>query len=229
MIKAVLFDMDGILYDSMPSHVRAWSETAQQHKLAFNPDDFYLWEGRTGGSTIDNLFRNTYGRDATKQEINALYAEKAILFSRYFNGQLINGIHEVLKNVKDLHLESLIVTGSGQYALIEKVATDFKDYFERTKMVTSFDVKIGKPHPEPYLIGLRKAGVEAHEAIAIENAPLGIQSATAAGIFTIAVNTGPLQDALLFDAGAEVLYHDMPSLANHIPHLIEYLNTPAVI
>jgi HAD superfamily hydrolase (TIGR01509 family) len=227
MIKAVLFDMDGVLYNSMPSHVRAWSEIARKYNLSFSPDNFYLWEGRTGGSTINNLFQNTFGRNADQSEINTIYTEKARLFSNYFNGQIMTGVKDVLKSVKDLGLDMLIVTGSGQNGLIEQVESDFKGYFTREKMVTSHDVKMGKPHPEPYLTGLLKANVKADEAIVIENAPLGIESATAAGIYTIAVNTGPLPDVTLFESGAGVLYHNMPSLANHLPHIIEYLNSPA--
>ena len=47
--------------------------------------------------------------------------------------------------------------------------------FQRDHMVTAFDVKYGKPHPEPYLMGLEKAGVQANEAIVVENAPIGVQ------------------------------------------------------
>jgi beta-phosphoglucomutase-like phosphatase (HAD superfamily) len=72
-------------------------------------------------------------------------------------------------------------------------------------MVTAFDVKHGKPHPEPYLMGLEKAGVSASEAIVIENAPLGVEAAHAAGIYTIAVNTGPLSPKVLLDAGADIV------------------------
>ena len=46
--KAVLFDMDGVLYDSMRFHARAWYETATHHQLISTPELFYLYEGRTG-------------------------------------------------------------------------------------------------------------------------------------------------------------------------------------
>ena len=59
-------------------------------------------------------------------------------------------------------------------------------------MVTAFDVKKGKPDPEPYLIALRKSGVKPNEAFVVENAPLGVRSSVAAGLFTFAVNTGIL-------------------------------------
>ena len=80
-------------------------------------------------------------------------------------------------------------------------------------MVTGFDVKRGKPDPEPYLMGLQKAGIRAGEAIVVENAPLGVESAHGAGIFTIAANTGPLEDSLLRDAGADIVVPSMMEVA----------------
>lgn len=211
--KAILFDMDGVLYDSMRYHARSWKETADRHHLLNTPEDFYMFEGRTGESTINELFQHTFGRDATTEEKETIYQEKADLFNRYNDSQPMPGAADVLQCVKDCGLQTLVVTGSGQRSLIDRLNLTFPGMFERDKMVTAFDVTYGKPHPEPYLIGLQKAGVNANEAIVIENAPMGVQAAVAAGIFTIAVNTGPLPDAVLWDAGANLLLPDMKALA----------------
>ena len=80
--------------------------------------------------------------------------------------------------------------------------------------MTAFDVKYGKPHPEPYLMGLEKAGVAPNEAIVVENAPIGVQAGKAAGIFTVAVNTGPLDGQVLLDAGADLLFSSMQALCD---------------
>jgi HAD superfamily hydrolase (TIGR01509 family) len=220
MIKAVLFDMDGVLYDSMPSHIRAWSETAAHYQLDYIADDFYLLEGCTGEYTINLLFQRTFGRDATPEECQEIYNKKADLFAQYNDGSPIPGAAEVLQKVKDSGLDMLVVTGSGQKSLIEKLTQDFPGCFQQEKMVTAFDVVHGKPHPEPYLMGLKKAGVEAGEALVVENAPMGVQSAVAAGIFTIAVNTGPLPDKVLQDAGAGLLFPNMSSLAKSFQEII---------
>lgn len=88
-------------------------------------------------------------------------------------------------------------------------------------MVTAFDVKHGKPDPEPYLMGLQKGGdLKPNQAIVIENAPLGIESAVRAGIFTIAVNTGPLPDSVLADAGASVVFDSMETLLERMPEIL---------
>lgn len=211
--KAVLFDMDGVLYDSMRFHARSWYETATRHQLISTPEIFYLYEGRTGESTINELYQKTFQRDATDEEKRSIYEEKALLFNQYNDGKQMQGAADVLKAVKASGLETLVVTGSGQHSLIDKLKHSYPGYFERDKMVTAFDVKYGKPHPEPYLMGLKKAGVAANEAFVVENAPMGVRAGVAAGIFTIAVNTGPLEDQVLLDAGADLLYPDMEALA----------------
>ena len=218
MIKAVLFDMDGILYDSMPSHVKAWKETMCLFGVEASLEEFYLYEGRTGASTINILFNRTWGRDAMPEETEKIYAQKSRRFIELESSESkpMTGALDVLKKVKSLGLKRVIVTGSGQLSLIDKLQKDFPGYFEKDLMVTAYDVKFGKPHPEPYLMGLHKAEIQADEALVVENAPLGVKSAKAAGIRTIAVNTGPLSNEVLLDAGADWIFPDMKTLAEHI-------------
>ena len=109
----------------------------------------------------------------------------------------------------------VIVTGSATHALLDRVNAAFPEIFSPELMVTAFDVRHGKPNPEPYLMGLRKANIIASEAVVVENAPLGIQAAHAAGIYTIAVNTGPLRDEVLKEAGADLVLPSVPYLAEH--------------
>lgn len=222
--KAILFDMDGVLYDSMRFHARSWYETATNHQLQAVVEDFYLFEGRTGESTINELYQRTFHRDATDEEKKAIYDEKAALFNKYNDGQPMTGADKVLAEAHRFGLQTLVVTGSGQHSLIGKLEHTYPGCFSREKMVTAFDVKYGKPHPEPYLMGLQKAGVNANEAFVVENAPMGVEAGVAAGIFTIAVNTGPLPDQVLLDAGADLLYPDMTSLANDWEKIIEIVS-----
>ncbi|MDR0546739.1 MAG: HAD family phosphatase, partial [Dysgonamonadaceae bacterium] len=80
MIKAVFFDMDGVLYNSMPSHVQAWYDVATSWGIEASIDEFYLYEGRTGQSTINLLFNRQFGRDATPEEMQRIYEQKAQRF-----------------------------------------------------------------------------------------------------------------------------------------------------
>jgi beta-phosphoglucomutase-like phosphatase (HAD superfamily) len=97
--------------------------------------------------------------------------------------------YDLLNKIKGQNLEIFVVTGSGQPTLIDSLEENFPGIFQKEKMVTAFDVKNGKPNPEPYQKALKKSGLKAWGIVVIENAPLGIESAKAAGLFTIAVNT----------------------------------------
>lgn len=219
--KAVLFDMDGVLYDSMRYHSRSWFETATHHGLKCTPEIFYMYEGRTGDSTINELYQKTYHRDATDEEKKAIYAEEAALFAKYNDGEAMPGAADVLKVVADCGLQRVLVTGSGQHTLINKLERTYPGSFTPEKMVTAYDVKYGKPFPEPYLMGLQKAAVAADEAFVVENAPMGVEAGVKAQIFTIAVNTGPLADEVLLDAGADLLLPDMATLALYWPFIMK--------
>ena len=216
-LRAVLFDMDGVLFDSMPAHCRSWVEAAHEQGLMMEPEDVYLFEGQTGGYTIDLLYQRTHQREATPEERTHLYQRKTELFVRYDEGHAIPDIEQVLEQVRDLR--RLVVTGSSQASLLDRLDKAFPHTFTPELMVTGKDVQIGKPNPEPYLQGLRKAGVSPSEAIVIENAPMGVQSASRAGIFTIAVNTGPLADEILWNEGADLVLHSMSELASALPTL----------
>lgn len=213
-LKAVFFDMDGVLFDSMKYHAYAWVRAMRASGIPFTEYDCYMNEGRTGDSTINEFSLKYRGREATPQEAEEIY----VLKSRYFEScpevKPIPHVSSLLKKIKNQGLDIFIVTGSAQKSLLSRLNHNFPGVFSRDKMVTAFDVKYGKPHPEPYLIALKKARVEPWQALVIENAPLGIRSSVQAGIFTIAVNTGVLEDRVLSDAGAGVVFPNIETVLN---------------
>lgn len=212
-LKSVLFDMDGVLYDSMKWHAKSWKETMDEFHLQSTPEEFYLYEGMIGKKTINHIMNRERGRNATPEEIEQIYKRKTELFTKYNDGSLIPYAYDFVKKVHDDDLKCSIVTGSGQPTLIDKVEHNFPHLFDTASMVTAFDVKHGKPHPEPYLMGLEKAGkLQQNQAIVIENAPRGVEAAVAARIFTIAINTGPIDDKVLWDAGANIVLPSMQAL-----------------
>ena len=212
MPKAVFFDMDGVIFDSMPRHAKAWSEAMALEGLPFSEYQVYLQEGRTGSGTVTDVFL-AHGRGVPSEEdIKRIYANKSRLFDAFGDPIPMRGMTEVLEKVKSLGLEIYIVTGSGQASLLDTLNHYFPNTFCKEKMVTAYDVKKGKPDPEPYLMALEKAGLQPNEAMVVENAPLGVRSAKGAGIFTVAVNTGILKDEDLWEAGADVVLPDMAAL-----------------
>lgn len=211
-LRAVLFDMDGVLFDSMPYHADAWATVMNRHGLHFTRQEAFLHEGRTGAATINIAYRRQYGQDAPPELIEQMYREKCDIFSQFPEARPMPGAAELLQKVKAAGLIPVLVTGSGQRTLLDRLNHQYPGIFTPERMVTAFDVKHGKPDPEPYLMGLQKAGVTAHEAIVVENAPIGVQAGHAAGIFTIAVNTGPLDGQVLLEAGADLLFPSMQAL-----------------
>ena len=212
-LTAVLFDMDGVIYDSMPYHAEAWIKTLAQYCVTFTPIDVYENEGRTGAATINEVFERQLGRTATDSELTEIYAMKSRIFDEINTITPMRGVANLLKKVKESGTAIYIVTGSGQKSLLEKLDHNFPGIFARERMITAEDVTKGKPDPEPYLKALTKAHLMPWEAIVVENAPLGVQAAKAAGIFTIAVNTGILPDDTLTKSGADIVYPSMEKFA----------------
>ena len=218
-LKAFLFDMDGVLYDSMPNHAKAWVHAFESLGLKFTDYDVYMREGMTGSSTISEVFSTQLGREATEEECQRIYKFKSQCFEEFPIPPKMKDVEKVLSAIQAAEKEIFLVTGSGQLSLLDKLNHAFPGVFAKERMVTAYDVKKGKPDPEPYLIGLKKGRLRPEQAIVVENAPLGVRSAVAAGIFTIAVNTGILQDEELTKNGADLLYHSMEELYLDLPRI----------
>ena len=213
-LRAVLFDMDGVLYNSMPYHAKAWHRAMEQFGYDLPEEEVYMHEGRTGTSTVNLVSMRQRGMKESEERIQEIYKVKSDFFNEYPSAEPMPGALSLLRQLKEQGLMILIVTGSGQLSLLDKLNHHFPDIFRRELMVTAFDVKHGKPHPEPYLMGMQKGGLTPDECIVVENAPLGVRAAKAAGIFTVAVNTGPLPDSVLTDEGADALFPSMQALSD---------------
>ncbi len=216
--------MDGVLFNSMPYHADAWHKAMKHYGMNLSREEAYMHEGRTGAGTINIVSLRDRGREATPAEVEEIYAEKSRLFNLNPPAEPMAGAWELLQQVKADGLKRVIVTGSGQLSLLDRLNTHFPGMFTRDLMVTAFDVQFGKPHPEPYLMALQKAGVAPDEAIVVENAPLGVRAAKAAGLFTVAVNTGPLPPSALLDEGADLLYPSMQAFADGWREFLEKLS-----
>lgn len=219
-VRAALIDMDGTLYDSMPLHARAWVEMTRGIGIDEPDEEFFRVEGMTGAAVIDMLMRRHRGRSATPQEVKELYGRKTELFRGYGAPQPMPGAGRMLRFFREADIECVLVTGSGQRSLIDALERDYPGVFDPAIMVTGDSVTHGKPHPEPYLRGLEAAGVTFSEAMVVENAPLGVESGHAAGIFTVGVNTGPMDIRELEAVGADAVFGSMPRFADALPALV---------
>lgn len=227
-LKAALIDMDGVLYDSMRNHTTAWYRMATEMGIGCCRDEFYLYEGMTGAATIDILFNRAYGHPATPDEARELYARKAKYFTELGAPVMMPGAGRMLATLRDSGICRVLVTGSGQQSVLDRLDRDYPGIFLPGKRVTAHNVTHGKPHPEPYLRGMEMAGCTATECMVIENAPLGVQAGKAAGCFTVAVTTGPIPLERLEESGADLVYGSMPEFAEALPQLLDALRSITV-
>ena len=207
--------MDGVLYDSMRNHAAAWVQSMQKFGIHMTADDAYATEGARGVDTIRYMVRQQKGIEISEAEAQEMYDEKSRIFHSMPEAPIMPGILSLMEQIDAAGISIGVVTGSGQRPLIARILRDFGRFVSPEHITTAYDVPRGKPHPDPYLIGMKKAGgLLPSEAIVVENAPLGVRAGIAAGCYTIAVNTGPLPDQVLLDAGASILFPSMPALSD---------------
>ena len=214
--KVVLFDMDGVLYDSMPNHGIAWQRAMKEFGIHFTLEDSYATEGARGVDTIRKYAKAQLGKELSEEEAQQMYDVKAHYFHEMPEAKVFDGVIDLMQKIKASGLKIGIVTGSAQLPLIERVTRDFGEFVTKDQITTAYDVKRGKPNPDPYLMGLQKAGnYLPEEGIVVENAPLGVHAGVAAGCYTVAINSGPLPDATLLDEGANILFPTIREFADN--------------
>ena len=206
--------MDGVLFNSMPFHAKAWAEVMKEHGLHFTEQDCYINEGRTGQDVIDFCIQRDQHRQATQEEIWAIYREKTERFHAQGEVKPIPGVQDVLNYLHRNGAQIWVVTGSGQSSLLDNLNNHFPGIFSAERMITAYDVVHGKPDPEPYLKAWERSGLNKNNCFVIENAPLGVRSGKAAGLTVLAVNTGPLPDTYFYKEKADHVFPDMSALLN---------------
>ncbi len=209
--KAVLFDMDGVLINSMPNHAIAWQRSMASFGINMSKEDAYATEGARGVDTIRKMVKIQQGRDIDEEESQRMYDEKTRQFGMLPKPNIMDFALELHEKIFHAGLQICIVTGSGQRPLINRLLEEFPRV-TKERLVTAYDVKNGKPLPDPYLAGMKKCNVMPWETIVVENAPLGVMSGAASKAFTIAANTGPLPDSALWDAGADMVLDSIKTL-----------------
>lgn len=212
-LKCVIFDMDGVLYDSMKNHETTWIGCLKPEGIDFPACEAYLHEGRTGYDTIGYAFKQYLNREATQEDKERVYNEKVRLMGLVPKAEKMPMMKELIDFLRDKGFDIWVVTGSKQPTLLDKLNNDFG--IDPKQIISARDVINGKPHPEPYLKAVKGSGFMAEQCLVVENAPLGVRAAKAADITTIAVNTGVLENQVLADEGADIILPDTKSLMSY--------------
>ena len=212
--------MDGVLYDSMRNHAKAWHDSMASYGVQMSIEEAYAFEGMRGFETIKIVAGKQWGREITDEESNEMYRVKSEHYAACPTAGMIPGVHHLQEDMQRLGLRIGVVTGSGQHSLLERILRDFDGLVSPDIMVTALNIKRGKPAPDPYLRGMELAGTKPWQTIVVENAPLGIRAGVAAQCFTVAVNTGPLADEVLLREAPDLLFHNMDEFRAVLPTLM---------
>ena len=136
--KAVLFDMDGVLYDSMPNHAVAWQESMKQFDIHMTASDAYATEGARGIDTIQMMVKKQKGIDISLDEAQKMYDVKTEIFHTMPTAQIFPGVKDIMQKIKNAGMQVGVVTGSGQRPLILRLLDDFGDFLDESHIVTAY-------------------------------------------------------------------------------------------
>lgn len=184
--KAVIFDMDGVITNTMRYHFDAWIEVLGRAGIKADCYDIYTREGQAGLSTLKELCRNQH-KKLTLPQMKAILLEKEELLKRIVKVKFVPGSRAFLKTLKNRKFLLALVTGTSRHEVKKILPKDILRLFDAS--VTGDEVKHGKPHPEPFLKALSILKIMAKDAVVVENAPFGIESAKRAHLFCIAIET----------------------------------------
>ncbi|RAJ16404.1 HAD family hydrolase [Olleya aquimaris] len=184
MVKAILFDMDGVIVDTEPLHHKAYYNMFSDFNITVNED---LYQSFTGQSTknICKKLVNHFKLDHTALELELC---KRNHFNGLFNHDesltLLDGVLDIIQDYYNNGL-TLVLASSASMGTINKVFTRFNlDQYFKAK-ISGADLKASKPHPEIFEKAAQLAGFSQQECIVIEDSTNGILAAKAAGSFCI--------------------------------------------
>ncbi|NMH86165.1 HAD family hydrolase [Flavivirga algicola] len=184
MLKAVIFDMDGVIIDSEPMHNKAYHDMFDEVGIKVSDA---LYQSFTGQSTI-NICKRLCDHFNLTQAPETLVALKRKHYKRFFESNsdltLIDG---VLDLIKDYHRNGLTLVLGSSAAM-----TSINQIFERFDLDQYFvaklsggDLKASKPHPEIFIKAVEASGFNNDECMVIEDSTNGIEAAKAANIFCV--------------------------------------------
>ncbi|MDO5036297.1 MAG: HAD family phosphatase [Porphyromonas sp.] len=213
--KLVLFDMDGVLFDTMPTHARSWKRAMDHFGISSKESEFFLYEGMKGTDTVKNLYYRQYNTSPSDKLVDEIYDYKCQMFDQdeSFELRKIPGTYTLMEYLaNDRGLDIGVVTGSTIRNAHHRIEKYYADFIPDEHIITADVVTRGKPHPEPYLRGMELFGHKPEETLVVENAPLGVRSGVAAGAYVVAVMTGPIPESLFREEGAQQVFPDMRAL-----------------
>lgn len=185
-IKALLFDLDGTLIDSMPHHHSAWVEWHARRGLKIDADSFFV---STAGRSNDEIFADMLP-GTSAEDIAVLVDEKERLYREFAAPSLalIAGAEDFVQRAKAAGLPLAVCTASTPKNMALAFQRFGIDGWVET-VVSPADGLRGKPHPDIFLEAARRLGIAPEHCVVYEDAPLGVEGARRAGMRAVALTT----------------------------------------
>jgi HAD superfamily hydrolase (TIGR01509 family)/HAD superfamily hydrolase (TIGR01549 family) len=205
----IIFDMDGVILDSLPMHLETWQRTLRPLGIELTAEDLYPLEGTPTELTAQRLTERFLGQACSDAEAKRLADQKRASFRDRFRPVFVPGIRSLLYDLHGRGYRLALVTGSSLSVVEESLnPTGLHELFDVT--IAGDQVVRGKPDPEPYEMAAASLGVHAGQCLVVENAPQGIQSAKAAGMACVALETTLSREQL---SAADRIFPDASALA----------------
>ncbi len=186
-VSGLIFDMDGTMIDSMPSHAQSWVEFVQNHGITIDvPDLMRRTTGRTGAECMRELFQ----RDLSDEEAWALITEKEVIYRALFAPKFTEVAG--FKAFADRSLAHGLKVGVGTAGDRRNIAFALGHLALPTPphaVVGGDEGLAGKPEPAIFLEVAKRMALRAQDCIVFEDAPFGIEAARRAGMRAVAICT----------------------------------------
>ena len=183
-IKAIIFDMDGVIFDTEMIYLKVWSEVFEKYGYKMTKEIYASVLG-IGRENVKKVFLNHFGNDL---KIDDMYMEKdenlAIAIEK--GVPLKSGVHEILKYLKDNDFKIALATSAVSERAFKQLRQGNIEKFFNV-VVCRDEVRETKPNPEIFLKAAKKLMVEPNECIVIEDSSAGIEAAFNAGMIPIHV------------------------------------------
>ena len=188
-MRGVIFDLDGVLVNSMPDHYKAWKMAFKEiTDIEVDERMIYLLEGMRGNDLVKKIFeQKNYDDYSIAQKVNE---RKNKIFKEILTPRTFDDVKELIEHLK---CTKAVVSGSARKDVEVLIDRTFgKNNFD--VIITADDIDRGKPDPIAFITALNRMKIDAVEAIVVENAPLGVEAAIKAGLqYIIVLNNTPLQ------------------------------------
>jgi len=194
MLRAVIFDFDGVITDSEILHFRAFNQVLGQYGIELTKDDYYKTYLGFNDADCYKLLIGQGLLKTDKQQIKNLIEQKKRIFEQLAKaeGKMIEGVRDFLTMLEQNNISMAICSGA-LLTEVEMVLEDARLRHLFEVIVSGEQVKKGKPDPEGFLLSLQRLNenrenpITANQCIAIEDSHWGLEAAKAAGMHTIAV------------------------------------------